>query len=157
MKSRDSRQSRETWQACNSPHVRESKTVLDSGFLDADSGSGFRNLDSCFQSLVGFWIPWAVFRIPKPGILDSTSTIFPDFEFYKQKFPGLIQNLGSIAWGKAMLLKVQWNQPRAQGPLLSAPSLSRSVGRVGKNSGNEVPVKPLLSGHFGTFQSVRLI
>ena len=31
-----------------SPHVKESRTVLDSGF----------------QSLVGFQIPWAVFRIP---------------------------------------------------------------------------------------------
>ena len=45
------------------PHVRESKTVLDSGFHAVDSGfqvleSGiFKwNLDSGFRWLVGFWI-----------------------------------------------------------------------------------------------------
>ena len=38
--------------------------------------------------LVGFRIPWAVFRIPKPRIPDSISKIFPDFGFQKQKFPG---------------------------------------------------------------------
>ena len=34
-----------------------------------------------FQSLVEFWIPWAIFHIPKPRIPDSTSKIFrnPDF------------------------------------------------------------------------------
>ena len=37
-----------------SPHVRESMTVLDSGFHPVDSG--FRLLDSGFQ-LSGFWIP----------------------------------------------------------------------------------------------------
>ena len=31
-----------------------------------------------FHSLVGFRIPWAVFRIPKPRISHSTSNIFPD-------------------------------------------------------------------------------
>ena len=45
--------------------------------------SGFRilcqyNLDSGFQSLVGFRFPWAVHRIPKPGIPDSTSKNFSD-------------------------------------------------------------------------------
>ena len=45
------------------PHVRESKTVLDSGFHAVDSGfqvleSGIFqwNLDSGFRWLVGFWI-----------------------------------------------------------------------------------------------------
>ena len=38
----------------SSPHVRESMTVLDSGFHPVDSG--FRVLDSGFQ-LSGFWIP----------------------------------------------------------------------------------------------------
>ena len=53
------------------PHVRESKTVLDSGFCAVDSGfqvlrSGLFqwNLDSGFRWLVGFRIVWAVFRIP---------------------------------------------------------------------------------------------
>ena len=41
--------------------VRESKRVFDSGF----------------HSLVGFRIPWAVFRNPKPRIPDSTSENFP--------------------------------------------------------------------------------
>ena len=68
------------------PHVwGESKTVLDSGFHAVDSGfqivdSSLRqwNLDSGFQSLVGFWILLTVFRIPKPRIPDSTSKIFQD-------------------------------------------------------------------------------
>lgn len=46
-----------------SPHERESKIVLDPGLL-------------------GFRIPWAVYRIPDP-----TSKIFTDFGFRKQKFP----------------------------------------------------------------------
>ena len=45
--------------------------------------TGFRilcqwNLDSGFQSSVGFRIPWAVFPIPKSRILDSTSKNFLD-------------------------------------------------------------------------------
>ena len=68
-----------------SPPLRESKTVLDSGFYAVDSGFQVRdssccqwNLGSEFQSLVGFRIPWAVFRIPKPRILDSTRKNLPD-------------------------------------------------------------------------------
>ena len=38
----------------------------------------FRKLDSGFQSLVGFRIPSAGFRIPKPRIPDSTSKKFLD-------------------------------------------------------------------------------
>ena len=34
-----------------------------------------RSLDSGFQSTVRFQIPWAVFQIPKPKILDSTAKI----------------------------------------------------------------------------------
>ena len=63
--------------------LRESKTILDSGFHSVDSGfqvldSSQWNLDSGFQLLVGFRIPWAVFRIPKPRIPDSTSKNFLD-------------------------------------------------------------------------------
>ena len=68
-----------------SPHVRESKTVLDSGFHITDSGFQVLdsnlcqwNLDSGFQSQVGFRILWAVFQIPKPRIPDSTSINFLD-------------------------------------------------------------------------------
>ena len=67
----------------HSPHVRESRAVLnseihaeDSGFQVLDSPICQWNLDSGFQSLVGFRIPRAVFRIPKPRIPDSISKIF---------------------------------------------------------------------------------
>ena len=36
------------------------------------------DLDSGFQSLKGFRIPWVVFRIPKSGIPDSSGKNFPD-------------------------------------------------------------------------------
>ena len=36
------------------------------------------NLDSGFQSLVELRIPWAVFRIPKSRIPDSTTKVFPN-------------------------------------------------------------------------------
>ena len=67
-----------------SSHVRESKTVLDSGFYVTDCGFQVlyssicqQNLDSGFKWLVGFQIALAVFRIPKPRIPDSTSKISP--------------------------------------------------------------------------------
>ena len=66
-----------------SPLVRESKTFIDSGFHAVDSGLRVPhssvcqwNLDSGVQSLVGFWFPSVVFRIPKPSIPDSTFKIF---------------------------------------------------------------------------------
>ena len=67
-----------------SSHVRESRTVLDSGFHAVDSGFQLLdsldlcqwNLDSGFQLLVGFRIPTAVFRIPWLRIPDSTSKNF---------------------------------------------------------------------------------
>ena len=72
----------------DSRHVRESKTVLDPGFHAVDSRfqvldfTLFQwNLDSGFQSFVGFRIPWAVFRIPKFRIPDSTSKSFLDSVF----------------------------------------------------------------------------
>ena len=75
-----------------SPHVREFKAVLDSGFHTLDSGfqvlgsSLFQwNLDSGFQSLVGIRIPWNVFWIPKPRIPNSTSQIFPVFRIQQSK------------------------------------------------------------------------
>ena len=67
-----------------SPHVRESKTLLDSGFHAVDSG--FQLLDSrSFSVELGFRI-----RIVS-GILDSYTCI-PDSKaqdsgFHKQKFP----------------------------------------------------------------------
>lgn len=49
--------------------------------------------------LVGFAIPWAVLRIPKPRIPDSTSKIVPDSTFPMQKITGF-QNPNSLTWGE---------------------------------------------------------
>ena len=59
----------------SSPHGRESKTVLDSGFHAMDSGTKDRiperlcqwKLGSGFKSLVGFQTPWAYF-VPQAQI-----------------------------------------------------------------------------------------
>ena len=73
---------------------RESRTVLDSGFRNMDSGLCQQNLDSGFQSLVGFRIPWAVFRIQKPRIRDTTSKILLDSGFLKQNWISRISDSG---------------------------------------------------------------
>ena len=59
------------------------RDTVDSGLQVLDSSICHWNLDSGFQSLVGFRIPWAVFRIPKPRIPGSTSKICPDSCFNK--------------------------------------------------------------------------
>ena len=71
-----------------SPHVRESKTVLESGFRTVDSGLQVldssicqENLDSGFQNLA--------------RISDSISKLFPDSGFHKEKFPRF-RNLDSL-------------------------------------------------------------
>ena len=50
------------------------------------------NLDCGFQWSVGFWIPWAVFPIPKARILDSTGKNFLDSltwgDVYNRDFTG---------------------------------------------------------------------
>ena len=51
---------------------------MDSWFQVLDSSLCHWNLDSGFQSLVAFRIPWAVFRIRKPRIPDSKRKCFPD-------------------------------------------------------------------------------
>lgn len=105
----------------SSPCVRQSRkplTVLDSRFRTVDWGSRYRipvfgqwNSDSGFQSLVGIRILWARFQIPKPRSLDSTSKIFPESEFHKQKFPGSVgesglhNNLDYIGWSGHL----EWN------------------------------------------------
>lgn len=58
----------------------------------------FRIPGTRFQSLVGLWIDWQVFRIPKPTIPDSTSKIVLDAGT-NQKFPG-VRNLDSLTWGE---------------------------------------------------------
>ena len=53
---------------------------MDSGFQELCSILCQCNLDSRLQSLLGFRIPLAVYRIPKPRIPDSTNKIFLDSE-----------------------------------------------------------------------------
>ena len=103
-----------------------SKTVLDSGFHATDSGFRVgdfrlcqRNLDSGFQSLrwagsgllVGFRILWAIFRIPKPRIADSTCKFFSDSGFHKQKLPAF-RIRDSVTLGEAGL----WNNEPLRSP-----------------------------------------
>ena len=82
----------------DSSHARKSKTVLDSGlhavrsgFQVLDSSLCQWNLDSGFQSLVGF-------QIPNSRISDSTSKIFPNAGLHEQKCPGF-RNPHSLTWG----------------------------------------------------------
>ena len=60
------------------------------------------NLDSGFQSLVGFRILWTVFRIPRPRISVFTlSKFFPDFGFHEQNFQHSgIRNPDFLTWGE---------------------------------------------------------
>ena len=74
--------------------AREAKRIAPcKGIVVVDSG--FQVLDFRFQSLVGFRIPGAVFRIPKPRIPNSTSKNFMDSGYHKQVFPGF-SNLDSL-------------------------------------------------------------
>ena len=77
----------------NKPSSSLSKTVLDFEFHAVDSR--FRhwipdhcqwNLDSGFQSLVGFRIPKPVFRIPIPKTPNSRSKYFQDIQDGKNAF-----------------------------------------------------------------------
>ena len=72
----------------NAPHVREFTVIAGfwiprRGFRITVMNSSVSqwNLDSGFQSLVWFRNPWAVFRIPKPRILDSGKN-FQDSEIW---------------------------------------------------------------------------
>ena len=85
---------------CNpeSPHVRESKTVSDSGFHAVDSGVQVLddslcqwNTDTRFQSLV-------IFRIPKPRIPQAKCS---NTGLYKQKFPGFRNPNSLLIWGES--------------------------------------------------------
>ena len=66
--------------------------AVDSGFKVRDSSFCQWNLDPVFQSLVGFRISWAVFRIPKPRIPVSTTKNVPDTGIW-------IPLHGALTWG----------------------------------------------------------
>ena len=96
-----------------SPHERQSKIVLDSGFHVTDSGLQVLdsslcqwNLDSQFQLLAGVPILWAVLRTPKPRIPDSTCKFFPDSGFrYMGPYKGwTISKIKGLGWifGRSM-------------------------------------------------------
>ena len=75
-----------------SPHIRESKTVWDSGFHAVDSRYQYPFPVFFSKSWIldweeeGFRILWAVFRIPKPKIPEAKSKIFCASRFHRQKF-----------------------------------------------------------------------
>ena len=77
-----------------SPHRRESKTVLDSGFQAVNFG--FQMLDSTLSVKLGFRIP-IVSRI-----LDSKAR---DSGFQKQKFP-VFQDPDFLIWGELCCIGV---------------------------------------------------
>ena len=77
-----------------SPHGRESKTVLDSGFQAVNFG--FQMLDSTLSLKLGFRIP-IVSRI-----LDSKAR---DSGFQKQKFP-VFQDPDFLIWGELCCIGV---------------------------------------------------
>ena len=66
------------------------KGIKDSGSHCVDFGLKYLSVE------LGFWIQNV------SGIPDSTSKIFPDLKFHKEKFPGFL-NLDSITWGDLML------------------------------------------------------
>ena len=70
-------------------HVRDSKIFLDSEFHAVDSG---------FQSLVGFWIPWAVFRNPKPRIRIPQAKIswIPESGFHEANSLSVLSMFASL-------------------------------------------------------------
>ena len=77
--------------------------LWDPGFQAPDSSLCQWNVGSGFQSLVGLWIPWAVFLNPKPRISYSTSKIFPDSGFYKRNFPRF-WNPDSLTWSDLQII-----------------------------------------------------
>ena len=96
-------------QHANSSHVASSKTVLDSGFHALDSGIQVLYsslcqwiMDSKCLLFVGFWIPWAVFRIPKPKIPNSRRKFFPEAGFHKNKLLGF-RSPDFLTWSEPMV------------------------------------------------------
>ena len=127
-----------------SAHVRESKTVLDSGFHAVDSG---------FQSSLSVELG---FRIPiVSGIPDSLSCIpdskTQDSKFYKHKF-SCFRNLGSLKWRDQ---QSNWNKetPRAALARFSKRSCCKTSPRL-QGSGEIEPRKACTDPPFVYNQSV---
>ena len=78
---------------CHSPHVRESKTVLDSGFHTINSGSFNLSVELGFRfPNVNEWNPDSLSCILVSKAQDSwipQEKKFLDSGFHKQKFPGI--------------------------------------------------------------------
>ena len=98
------RQERKLW----SSHVRKSETALDSEFYAVDQ-SRFQvldsslcqwNLDSGFQSSVGFQIPWAEFQIPRPRIW-----------LHEHNFPGFRNPINGSETNLGLVIKLALNLP----------------------------------------------
>ena len=97
-------------QYANSSHAGSSNTALDSGFHALDSGIQVLNsslcqwiLDSKCLLFVGFWIPWAVFRTPKPKIPNSRRKFFPETGFHKNKLLGF-RSPDFLTWSEPMVI-----------------------------------------------------
>ena len=85
-------------------HVRESKTVLDSGFHAVDSG--FQLLDSTsFSVELGFRIPNLYSGLEGPGFQIPQAKRFLDSGFQVQKFAGL-RNPDTLPWGEHLRIWV---------------------------------------------------
>ena len=102
-----------------SSYVRESKTVLDSGFeawnsifQELDSSLCRWNLDSGFQSLVGFRILSAVFRIPQAKFSWTLEPRFPYLVLWKAgRTSGTNENLtGSSLLRRLWITRSTTNQ-----------------------------------------------
>ena len=103
-------------------------------------------LDSGLQSLVGFWIPWSVFRIPKPRIPDSKSKIFPDSGSHKWKFLGF-PHPDFLTWGELTFnVCYTWFPPLSQVQSFSTPR------RVELRLGTRQP-RIQSSSHYPSYQS----
>ena len=103
--------------SCVSPHVRENPRqswILDSMPWIPDSTPSQWKLDTGFQSLVGFRILWAVFRIPTSTIPDFTNKVFPGFGFHKQNFRIPLLGRGGRGWGGAGWVGVISRSPERQ-------------------------------------------
>ena len=88
--------------------------ILDSMPWIPDSTPSQWNLGTGFQSLVGFRILWAVFRIPTSTIPDFTNKVFPGFGFHKQNFRIPLLGRGGRGWGGAGWVGVISRSPERQ-------------------------------------------